>query len=163
MSAVAAPAVLREAVPADAPAVLDLEQVCFEEDGWSAGVVADALGSTGRHVVVAEVGDVVVGYAVLSVAGEVADLERVAVHPAHRRTGLATALLGRVRDRAREAGAERLLLEVSTANPGARAFYAAHGAVELDRRRRYYCDGSDALVLQLPLGARPGPEEVDRG
>jgi ribosomal-protein-alanine N-acetyltransferase len=52
-----------------------------------------------------------------------------------------------------------VLLEVSETNAGARAFYAAHGAVELDRRRRYYRDGSDALVLQLPLDT----EEPDRG
>jgi len=47
-------------------------------------------------------------------------------------------------------------------NSGARAFYAAHGAVELGRRRRYYRDGSDALVLELPLHLSLGGEE-DRG
>ena len=159
MTAPTAPAVLREAVPADDSAVLDLEHEAFGADAWSPAVVADALEGEGRQVLVADVDGQVVGFAVLGVAGEVADLERVAVHPARRRTGLATTLLARVQDGAREAGAVRLLLEVSTANDGARAFYAARGAVELDRRRRYYRDGSDALVLQLPLH----PQEVGRG
>ena len=36
-------------------------------------------------------------------------------------------------------------------NEGALAFYAAQGFVELDRRPRYYRDGADAIVLELPL------------
>ena len=40
-----------------------------------------------------------------------------------------------------------MLLEVSAGNAGARAFYAAEGFVEIDRRRRYYRDGSDAVVM----------------
>jgi ribosomal-protein-alanine N-acetyltransferase len=153
--------VLRAAVPGDVAAVHALEEQLFGSDAWSAAVVADALAapSAGRHAVVAEAGDRVVGYAVLRVAGDVADLDRIAVDPGHRRDGLATALLRAVGDASREAGADRLLLEVSEGNTGARAFYAARGAVELDRRRRYYRDGSDALVLQLPIAHGA---EVDR-
>ena len=36
------------------------------------------------------------------------------------------------------------------------AFYAAHGFTEIDRRPRYYRDGSDALVLQRDLLDRVG-------
>jgi ribosomal-protein-alanine N-acetyltransferase len=149
-------AVLRDAVEEDTAGVAALEHELFGADAWSPAVVAGALRGEGRATVVAEVDGVLAGYAVLSVVGEVADLERVAVLPAYRRSGLATALLDAVR--ARACGAQRLLLEVAEGNRGARAFYAAQGAVELDRRRRYYRDGSDALVLQLPL-----TEEEDRG
>jgi len=153
---------LRSATGADVAAVRALEEELFGADAWSAAGITDALLGADRHAVVAELDDVVAGYAVTRVAGDVADLERIAVHPAYRRAGLASALLDAVRDRAREAAAERLLLEVSEANSGARDFYAAHGAVELDRRRRYYRDASDALVLQLPVGPL-GPGEADRG
>ena len=44
-------------------------------------------------------------------------------------------------------GATRILLEVSADNAGALAFYEAEGFAEIDRRRRYYRDGSDAVVL----------------
>jgi [ribosomal protein S18]-alanine N-acetyltransferase len=141
--------VLREASEQDLAAVAGAEEDLFGPDAWAPAVVAAAL--EGRTTVLAEADGVLAGYAVLAVAGDVADLERIAVVPGHRRTGLASALLSAARARARARGARRLLLEVSEWNRGARAFYAAHGSVELDRRRRYYRDGSDALVLQLPL------------
>ena len=52
---------------------------------------------------------------------------------------------------ARADGAERMLLEVSAANAAAVAFYDAQGFARIDVRRRYYRDGSDALVLARPL------------
>ena len=57
---------------------------------------------------------------------------------------------------ARAARAVQMLLEVSAANPDALAFYAATGFVEIDRRPRYYRDGSDALVLRLWLAPGAG-------
>ena len=44
-----------------------------------------------------------------------------------------------------------MLLEVSAANAAAVAFYDAQGFTRIDVRRRYYRDGSDALVLARPL------------
>ena len=44
-----------------------------------------------------------------------------------------------------------LFLEVSTRNPAARGLYQAMGFANVGRRRKYYADGSDALVLALPL------------
>jgi ribosomal-protein-alanine N-acetyltransferase len=70
----------------------------------------------------------------------------------HRRTGVATALLARVEVEARARQVDRLLLEVREDNHGACAFYAARGFFELDRRPRYYADGTTAVVLGRDLG-----------
>ena len=156
MSTGAAQTVLREATAADAAAVLRLEHELFGVDAWPPALVTEALAGARRAAVVAVADGEVTGYAVARVAGDVADLERLAVAPASRRAGLATALLREVGHRVATEGAQRLLLEVAEGNAGARAFYAAHGSVELDRRRRYYRDGSDALVLALPLSGREG-------
>ena len=146
--------VVREAGPADLAALTTWEEELFGAYAWSVTAVAGSL-TADRTTLVADADGRVVGYAVLRVAGDVADLERIAVGPASRRAGVATALLDGVRTRARAAGAGRLLLEVSEGNTGARAFYGAFGAQELGRRRGYYRDGSDALVLQLPLPPSP--------
>ena len=58
--------------------------------------------------------------------------------------------LAAVRSAGRAPGG-RILLEVSATNDAALAFYASAGFVEIDRRRRYYRDGTDALVLQAPV------------
>ena len=85
---------------------------------------------------------------------DIAELQRIAVRLRARRRGHATALLEAVVERAVAGRADRLLLEVREANAEALAFYAASGFVEIDRRPRYYRDGSTAIVLRRPLGRR---------
>lgn len=87
------------------------------------------------------------------------DLMMLSVHAAARRRGVATALLHALADR--HPRRRRAVLEVAAGNRGARAFYAAQGAVEVGRRRGYYADGGDALVLRLPLppSGDPGTRE----
>ena len=44
-----------------------------------------------------------------------------------------------------------MFLEVATGNAAALALYARAGFVEVGRRRRYYADLADALVLRARL------------
>lgn len=145
-------AVLRQGRPEDLLTLTALEQRLFGADAWSEQILADELAT----VVVAEVEGEVVGYATTRVAGDLGDLTRVAVLPEHQRVGVGRSLLARAKELAASGGANRLLLEVSAANEAALHFYAAEGFVEIDRRPGYYRDGSDALVLRLPLGPACG-------
>jgi len=145
--------------PDDVPAIAALEAAALGPDAWSPALVARGVEGTlptVHYLVVREVGRVV-AYAAASVAGDVAELQRIAVDPGHRRGGLATRLLADVRRRAAADGAVRLLLEVREDNAGALAFYAAAGFAELDRRPRYYRDGTSAVVMECPLTT--GPDE----
>ena len=144
---------IRPATADDVAAVTALEQEIFGVDAWSSGSVAEELTGERRHAMVALVEEHVVGYAVTLSSGDVVDLQRIAVAPGHRRTRLAGALLDAVLAPCR---ADRVLLEVSADNTGALAFYATHGFEEIDRRPRYYRDGSDAVVLRATIPAREG-------
>ena len=148
--------IVRPATAADAGPVAASEAANLGSDAWSAGLVAE--GAAGRlptvHYLVAEEGGRVVGHAVASLVADIGELQRIAVAAEHRRRGVATALLEQVTALAVESGADRLLLEVREDNVGALGFYAAHGFVEVDRRRRYYRDGATAVVLRRSL--RPG-------
>jgi ribosomal-protein-alanine N-acetyltransferase len=75
----------------------------------------------------------------------------VAVHPEHRRQGLAFQLLQALLLLGREAGAERATLEVSSRNTAARALYARLGFMEVAIRHRYYRNGDDALIQYKKL------------
>ncbi|MDP3967180.1 MAG: ribosomal protein S18-alanine N-acetyltransferase [Nocardioides sp.] len=157
MNAVSAPAsTLRPAVPADVPALAALEERLFATDAWTADTLATDLAAPGRWWCVAEQDGVVVGYAAVAVAGDVADLLRIGVDPAVRRTGVASLFLDAALAAARERGANRLLLEVSEANRGAVAFYVARGFTQIDARPAYYRDRSAALVLRRGLGPACG-------
>jgi [ribosomal protein S18]-alanine N-acetyltransferase len=145
--------VIRDAGSADAEAIVALETTCQGIDAWSEWLIRDGIGGglpTVRYLV-AEVDGRVVGYAVASYAGDIAELQRIGVEPTSRRSGIATALLDQVVTEAPTTGADRLLLEVRENNAGALAFYADRGFIEIDRRPRYYRDGTTAVVLRLPL------------
>jgi ribosomal-protein-alanine N-acetyltransferase len=149
---------VRAATPADVPAIADLELDNLGDDAWSEGLVREGVVGNLPTIsyLVAEVDGAVVGHATASVVADIAELQRIAVDPAHRRTGLASQLLDAVIGAARGGGADRLLLEVREDNAGALSFYAARGFVEVDRRRRYYRDGATAVVLRLGLGPSCG-------
>lgn len=149
---------LRPAAQLDVPAVAALEQGCFGVDAWSTASVLSEVVGPGRAAVVAEHDGEIVGYALVAFTGDVADLQRIAVQESHRRAGLGRALLAAALAAAADGGAGRVLLEVSDANAAACAFYAADGFSVVDRRRRYYRDGTDALVMARALrGPRSEP------
>lgn len=148
---------VREARPDDLVAVVSLEQDNLGADAWPPGLLEEGLEGRVPYAtyLVAEVatptGAVVAGHVVLSVVADIAELQRISVDVEHRRGGVATALLDAVLGMARDAGADRLLLEVREDNAGALSFYAARGFVEVDRRPRYYRDGATAVVLRRDL------------
>ena len=149
---------IRPATAADVDAIAALEKECLGIDAWSPALVRDGVsgGLPTIRYLVAEEGGALLGYAVASYAGDIAELQRIGVTEAARRTGLASRLLAEVVLEAPATGANRMLLEVREDNKGALSFYADRGFVEIDRRPRYYRDGATAVVLRLPLIAGCG-------
>ena len=146
---------VRPADVADVGAVVMLEEKLFGVDAWSVESVEEELTGAGRLALVGCVDHEVVAYLVTMEAGDVVDLLRVGVDPAWRRCGIAGVLLDVAVEHAQGAAVppDAMLLEVSALNEGARAFYQAAGFGEISRRPGYYRDGSDAVVLRLPLTA----------
>lgn len=110
---------------------------------------------------VACVGDrpVLVGYAVVSVTGPrgaaEADVQNLAVHRAHQRSGIGRALLADLFVIAAERGARDVFLDVRADNAPARALYEASGFTETGCRRGYYGTGHDGIVAHRPLSRAP--------
>lgn len=120
-------------------------------DRWGVGAIALLLDLPGHFGLLATIADVPVGFAMArAVAGE-AEVLTLAVLPAARRAGAGAALMRALAAGAARLGADALFLEVAESNAAARALYAGLGAAQVGRRRAYYPDGGDALVLRLPL------------
>ncbi len=94
------------------------------------------------------------GTILVRVAADEAEILTLAVTPAARRGGIGAALLREATTLAAATGAAAGFLEVSVANIAAIQLYTGAGFIHVGRRRRYYSDGSDALVLRLDL-SRP--------
>jgi ribosomal-protein-alanine N-acetyltransferase len=145
--------VIRSAGPEDIEQVARLEHECLGVDAWSEGLVREGIKGDLPTItyLVAELDGEVVGHAVTSSVGDIAELQRIAVAESHRRRGVAAGLLAGVIEAARRTPADRLLLEVREDNPTALALYADQGFVEIDRRQRYYADGTTAVVMRKGL------------
>ncbi len=78
-------------------------------------------------------------------------LTAVAVHPLHRRKGLASLILFTILQKAKSKGINHAWLEVSNCNPAGKALYKSCGFITKGRRPNYYKNGSDALIQTCSL------------
>jgi ribosomal-protein-alanine N-acetyltransferase len=91
----------------------------------------------------------VVGYAGFwSVAGEM-HITTMAVDPHFQRRGISRQLIDHCFEMAHSLGCTEATLEVRASNVAAQRLYASYGFVLAGRRRRYYADGEDALIMTL--------------
>ncbi|WP_203071181.1 GNAT family N-acetyltransferase [Falsiroseomonas ponticola] len=91
------------------------------------------------------------GFILCRVAADEAEILTLAVAPDARRKGVGGALLAEAMAGAVVRGAGAMFLEVSERNEAARALYAAARFSTVGRRRRYYADGADAVVMRRGL------------
>ena len=113
-------------------------------EAWTRRQVEDALlmgncfyGLIGEHGAEPGPQEPAAGFCLSRYGVEEEELLLLAVDPAHRRKGLASALLERMAAGARERGALRLLLEMRRGNP-AELLYRTHGFVPIGERPKYY-------------------------
>jgi ribosomal-protein-alanine N-acetyltransferase len=87
---------------------------------------------------VCELGNDLVGHAVMSIAVGEAHLLNICVGPGWQGRGLGRRLLRRMLRIARERDADTMFLEVRVSNDAAQGLYEAEGFAEVGRRRDYY-------------------------
>jgi [ribosomal protein S18]-alanine N-acetyltransferase len=148
---------LESASPNDALAMAAAHAASFAEP-WSAEAIGAVLDGAGGFGLVVRDAAAVAAFAIArALAGE-AELLTLAVDPAWRRRGAATALVEAVCAQAAAAGAAAIFLEVAANNTAALGLYEAAGFSPVGRRPGYYRRGAgaiDALVLRRDLNSRP--------
>lgn len=135
---------LRDARPADLPALLDLEAQ-FPGDRLSARQFRRHLANPRARLRVLADGDAVHAYHLLLLrrGSRLARLYSIAVADAARGRGLGRRLLADAEAQARAAGCDELRLEVRQDNAAANALYQAAGYRRLAALPGYYDDGAD--------------------
>ena len=152
---------LRPATAADLDAVVMIERVSFSDPPWSRRSFASLLDDPRVRFSVAclpgGVGPAVVGYVVIWLVADEAELANLAVAPDRRRQGIGQYLLDAAMAEAVAGGAASLYLEVRESNVAARALYGGRGFVSVGRRPSYYRNpAEDALLLRYRPGAGAG-------
>ncbi len=143
---------LRDMTSDDVTAVEVLERRLFPVDAWPMQMFFDELAQVDtRRYVVAEADGQIVAYAGLMCIEPIADVQTIAVVPEFEGRGIGSAILTELIEEARRRGAVEVLLEVREDNPRAQALYVRFGFEQIHVRRRYYRDGTDALIMRLTL------------
>ena len=146
---------IRRLTYADLPQVIAIERRAFPTP-WSLAMFVLELSKPSGICLTALYDGRVVGYLVCSRYDVVWHVMNVAVDPARRREGVATALLDHLFEQADKPG-EQYTLEVRTSNDAAIALYERFGFRSAGVRPGYYHDNKeDALIMWRVVGEDGG-------
>lgn len=128
--------------------VAQLEKLCFS-DPWSENSIASELENPLALWLVAEKNGAVVGYVGSQTVMDETDMMNIAVHPDHRRQGIAEALIEALIIALKQKGSYCLTLEVRISNENARRLYEKLGFCQAGIRKNYYRNPrEDAIILR---------------
>jgi [ribosomal protein S18]-alanine N-acetyltransferase len=147
---------IRLALMSDASVIAQMSRLYIEQGlGWSWNVcrVEAAIRCDSINVAVVHERADVVGFGIMHYGDQTAHLTLLAVHPQHRKQGLATRLLAWLEKCADTAGIERIGVEARSDNPAAIAFYQKQGFVQRARVPGYYRGVIDAFRFEKNLWA----------
>jgi [ribosomal protein S18]-alanine N-acetyltransferase len=136
--------VVREFEESDVAAVAALE-AASQPRPWSEGVFRDELRAPARVYLVAD-DQGIVGFGGAMLVGDDCHITNLLVDPERRGQGIGRTLLTSLIEKAIEAGARHLTLEVRVGNEAARSLYASLGLAPVGVRPAYY-GNEDALIL----------------
>ncbi|NVJ98762.1 MAG: ribosomal protein S18-alanine N-acetyltransferase [Alphaproteobacteria bacterium] len=121
--------------------------------GWKAGDFRDIVEMQGVHVFVAQQGEEPIGFGVIRLVCDEAELITIAVEPQRQKCGAGAAIIKKIISFLKALKAEKFFLEVREDNKAAIKLYEANGFENIGRRAGYYqtLSGSrkDALCFAL--------------
>ena len=80
-----------------------------------------------------------------------AEIRYLSIHPSYKRRGLGKKLIYKIFKDCKNQNIRRVFLEVSLKNKQALSFYNSFGFKTINIRKRYYKDGSDAVLKEKKI------------
>jgi [ribosomal protein S18]-alanine N-acetyltransferase len=147
---------IRDVSNRDLAKIVEIERLSFDSP-WSRDSFLRELSlpfsRTTVAVTITGATETIAGYLCRWLVADECHILNVAVHPATRRTGIATHLMEEAIDDARREQARFVTLEVRRSNLAARSLYRRLKFEERRLRRNYYGSGEDAIVMELRFAA----------
>ena len=144
----------------DAPRIATMSRHYIEYGlgwAWTPSRLVHAIRKPDNNVIVTEVEESVVGFAVMYYGENEARLNLFAVDPEFRRQGIGTRMIEWLEETARVNGSGTIYLEVRLTNRIARAFYKALGYREVRELRGYYQGRESAVRMARELWSAVPP------
>ena len=135
-------------LPAHLEQVKALLDVCFGDSAWTMDSLRSQLDKSDSRSTVAVEDDRIIGFLAFEQVLDEGSIVEVAVHPDHRRKGIARELIKNAVECCEEL--ETVYLEVRESNIPAISLYKNLGFYEVGKRRDYYSDPKeDAVIMRL--------------
>ena len=142
----------------DLAAVSSIEEACFD-DPYPEYFFRQLSEANPATFLVALREKFLVGYAIMDRWADRYHLVSIAVHPEHRRRGVAQLLMTRLESLL--ASGRIIRLEVRKNNKPAIAFYTKNGYNLAGVEEHYYRDGEDALIMEKTHSSSLDDEQVE--
>lgn len=142
----AAKTVIREMKAEDAAAAAEIEYQTFP-DPWSQNAVLETISNPQTICLLAEKAGKAVGYLFAYLAGDEAEIARIAVTEGQKRHGVGKKLLMFLEETCKKKQVKRLLLDVRESNQEARAFYKKMAFQEDGVRKGFYQSPAEDAIL----------------
>ena len=142
-----ADAAIRRMTLADVDQVAVIERNTFSSPWSRASFAREMTSNKVARYLVAAVGDTLVGFGGMHIILDEGHITNIAVASPWRGQGIGRMLLEGLMQYASNLGAGYLTLEVRASNTVAIALYESHGFIAVNRRKGYYDNGEDALLM----------------
>ena len=149
---------IKEMLPALLEQVQSLLDICFGESAWTPDALRSQLDKPDSRCMVAMEDDTVVGFLAFEQVVDEGSIVEVAVHPDHRRRGIARGLITSAIDSAD--GLHTVFLEVRESNTPAIMLYESLGFERIAVRKGYYDrPKEDAVIMNLSISICTTPKQ----
>ena len=129
----------------------DLENLDISkfDDFWNIHILKEELTSETSHFICAKLENKIVGFAGIKIIVDEADIMNIAVKEDYRRQGIATLLLNHILSLCKQKSLKAINLEVNEENFSAISLYQKFGFKECGRRKQYYDNKYDAILMSM--------------
>lgn len=123
-----------------------LEKQCFGAHAWSENLFKEEIPQENKHYIVCLDNENVVAYGGFAQVLDEAHIMNIAVNESYRKQGIASIIIQKLVDKAKEHNILSLTLEVRESNIPARNLYEKHSFVLAGIRKGYYQDKENACI-----------------
>lgn len=141
-----------QTTPDHIDSILDIEKLSFSNP-WSRESFASTLKRPDTNTVLTALENgVPIGYVCLFHLFEEGEILNIAVHPEHRKNGVAQTLIDRAFELFKGKNVNRVTLEVRVSNENAKRLYIKNGFEQFLIRKNYYTSpAEDGIIMQKNL------------
>ncbi len=140
--------IVRQMQETDLPRIMEIERAAYPFP-WTVQNIKDCLHGVAK---VFELDDNLIGYGLMSIAADEADILNLCIHPLWQSRGYGQFILKHLLELAKQKNVKFVYLEVRVSNKAAIKLYHQTGFKQIGERKRYYQNGDnreDALILAL--------------